>query len=89
MNLKMYTIRDSKAEMYHPPQYLATHADAERWLKNIVTESPDKLPGIYRNIAKYPEDFDLYYLGEFDDGTGKVSSLDTPQHIIKATNVKQ
>ncbi len=38
-------------------------------------------------VAKYPEDYDLYYIGEYDDQTGKIESLQSPQHVVKATAV--
>lgn len=38
-------------------------------------------------IWKYPQDFDLYYLGEFDDLTGKYKALDTPQHMTKGIDL--
>jgi len=38
-------------------------------------------------VAKYPEDYDLYYLGEYNDQNGLISPLDTPQHMLKAISV--
>lgn len=74
---RIYAIRDTKAECFHNPFYQATHGEAERAFRTAVND--DKT-----TINKYPEDFDLYYLGEYDDNTGKMQPLDTPQHIIKA-----
>lgn len=82
MNLKMYSIRDSKGEIYMQPMFQKTHGEAERTFKQLAND--DKT-----TICKFPEDYDLYYLGEYNDQTGKISSLDTPQHIIKAANLKQ
>jgi hypothetical protein len=82
MLLKIYTIRDSKAEVYTTPFYKKTHGEAERDFRSMSND--DKT-----TINKYPEDFDLYYLGEYNDNTGFIESLETPQHIVKAVNCLQ
>ena len=78
----MFSIHDSKGEIFNPPFFKSTHGEAER---DFQTASQDD----QSMISKYPEDFDLYYLGEYDDQTGKFKALPTPQHIIKAVNVLQ
>lgn len=82
MQSKMFAIRDSKGEFFNTPFFQKTHGEAERSFKTLVSDERS-------NISKYPEDFDLYYLGEYDDQTGTVSALDTPQHVIKATALVQ
>lgn len=80
--MKMYSIRDSKAEAYHPPFYKHTHGEAERDFQNLVSDEKS-------NLWKYPEDFDLYFLGIYDNITGKIDALETPQHIVKAIQLKK
>jgi len=82
MVLKIYSIRDSKAEIYHPPFYQQTHGEAERSFSKLDNDSKSM-------ISDHPTDYDLYYLGEYDDQKGKIKSLDTPQHIIKAVELKK
>lgn len=79
MILKMYSIRDAKSEVYNTPFFAKTHGEAER---NFRTASNDDKT----TISKYPEDYDLYYLGEYDDNKGTLASLDSPQHIVKAVH---
>lgn len=81
MKLKMFSIRDQKAECFNTPFFQKTHGEAER---NFLTLARDEKS----SISKYPEDFDLYYLGEYDDNLGTTKSLDTPQHVAKAINAK-
>lgn len=78
---KMYSVRDAKTETYNPPWYKLTHGQAERDFKTMTNDS--KSP-----IYQYPEDFDLYYVGEYNESNGKLSSLDTPQHVAKAISMK-
>lgn len=78
---KVFSIRDAKGEVFHQPFFKLTHGEAERDFKTLVNDDKSTL-------SQYPEDFDLYYLGEYDDQTGLVKSLDTPTHIVKAISVK-
>lgn len=81
MILKAFSIRDAKAQIFHPPWYKTTHGEAERDFRTTVNDSKTTL-------NQYPEDFDLYYIGEYDDNSGKFQSLDTPQHVLKAVSCK-
>lgn len=80
MQLKAYSIRDAKTEIFNTPFYNNTHGEAERNFKSTINDERSQ-------INKYPEDFDLYFLGEYDTNTGKMSPLDTPQHMVKAINL--
>nr|QJB20112.1 MAG: nonstructural protein [Microvirus sp.] len=82
MNLKIYSIRDSKGEIYNTPFFQKSHGEAERNFRELTRDDKSM-------ICKYPEDFDLYYLGTYDDQNGTISSLDSPQHIAKAVSFKQ
>nr|AVQ10164.1 nonstructural protein [Gokushovirinae environmental samples] len=81
MRLKIFTIRDSKGETYNTPFFQKTHGEAERNFRELVKDEKSM-------VAKYPDDFDLYYLGEYDDTNGNIISLETPQHMVKAVNCK-
>lgn len=82
MELRMYSIRDAKAEIYNTPFFQKTHGEAERNFQILFNDEKS-------TISKYPEDFDLYYLGIYDDQTGLTKPLDTPQHVMKAAHIKQ
>lgn len=77
MELRIYTVRDSKGEIYNQPFFKKTQAEAER---DFLTLSNDPKS----ILSQYPEDFDLYYLGMYDDQTGVISPLDAPKHIARA-----
>lgn len=82
METKMYSIRDKKSEIFHKPWHANSHGEAERKFKQVANDPKSD------NIHDFPEDFDLYYLGTYNDNTGTMSPLDTPEHIIKAIQVK-
>lgn len=80
MKLKIFSIRDAKAMYFNTPYFQKTHGEAERNFQSLVNDEKS-------TIFQYPDDFDLYYLGEYDDNTGVLESLDTPQHVQKAVNL--
>lgn len=77
MKLQAYSIHDQKSGKFHLPIYKHTHGEAEREFKSIVNDDKSTL-------NKYPTDFDLYHIGEYDDNSGKFAPLDTPYHLVKA-----
>jgi len=81
MELKAFTIRDSKAECFNTPFFQKSHGEAERSFREIANDQKSM-------ISKYPEDYDLYYLGTYNDQTGLIDPLVTPQHVAKAIAVK-
>jgi len=82
MQLKAFSIRDSKGEIYNTPFFKNTHGEAERDFRMLCKDEKSM-------VFQYPDDFDLYYIGEYDNQKGTMSSLATPQHIIKAINCIQ
>lgn len=82
MEYKMFSIRDTKAEVFFPPWYKQTHGEAERAFADIVSDDKS-------TIHKHPEDFDLFFVGTYDDQTGKITIPQAPEHIVKAVHFKQ
>lgn len=62
--LRLYSIYDSKAEQFSPPQVYHNDMLALRGFEAIVND--DKML-----ICKYPEDFSLYYVGNLGDSDGR------------------
>lgn len=81
MELKAFTIRDQKAEIFNTPFFQKTHGEAERSFRELCQDTKSM-------VSKYPDDFDLYYIGTYNDITGLISPLDTPQHVLKAVQCK-
>jgi len=81
MRLKLYSIRDAKGECYNTPFVQKAEGEAIRTFHKL-SQDKSSMPG------QYPDDYDLYHLGDFDDQTGLVHALDTPKHIIKAVNLQ-
>lgn len=80
MKYKVFTIYDTKGETYNMPWFVKTHGEAERTFSNLANDERT-------NIAKNPEDYDLFQIGEFDDQTGTLTPHQTPTHVVKALHL--
>jgi hypothetical protein len=79
MKLGMYSIRDAKADIYNPPFFKRTRGEAERDFKTACRDGKT-------HLNKNPEDYDLWFVGNYDDNTGLTDPLKTPEHIMKAVS---
>lgn len=67
MKLKAFSVYDIKAEMFSPPFFMGTIGEATRAFRDLVNDS-NTTPG------KYPGDFRLTCIGEFDNVTGYLTT---------------
>lgn len=82
MILVITAIKDNKAEIWHPPMFTRSAAITERWFANeLLTHASD--------ISKTPQDYDLYYLREFNDETAELTINDTQKVIAQGLQLKQ
>lgn len=65
MILKIFTVWDRKAGAHLTPFFARSDGEAIRMLKETVLSGNSKL-------SQWPDDYHLYGLGEFDDGTGEI-----------------
>ena len=72
--MKVYAVYDSKAEAFNEPFYAAKDGLAIR----IFTDHVNKPESIWN---KYPSDFTLFHVGEFDNEKGLLKPLDTPRNL--------
>lgn len=82
MKMKMFSVYDSKAESFITPWFQPTHGLAER----IFT---DEVNNPKSSMNHHPEDFTLFYLGEYDPTTAIFDLEATPKSVITAATVKQ
>ena len=82
MKLKIYTIYDQKAEAYLPPFYMQNNQMAVRALSDSVNNEEHQ-------FGKYPEDYTLYTLGEFDDSTSIIKQFkESPMLVMTCLSLK-
>lgn len=75
---KIFTIFDEKVKSYSPPFYSVHKGQALRSWEELVND------GGKSTISKYPKDFSLYELGEFDDQQAKVILHLQPEFVADA-----
>jgi hypothetical protein len=71
MKLKVFTIYDQKTEAYKQPFFMTTKGEAIRGLLEVL-DNPQHA------FSKYPADFTIFELGEYDDSNGKMLPLPAP-----------
>ena len=82
--MRIFTVYDSKAAIHGQPFYAVTDGIALRMFSDAVNNnSPDNA------LNRYPEDFTLYYIGDFNDATGSVTGNLSPMLVANGTVVKQ
>ena len=82
MKINMYSVRDQKGNTYTTPFLQHTDAEAQRYVHSLVNFDKQSF------VAKYPQDYDLYILGQIDLTTGKLEPLESPKHLIAAVQLK-
>lgn len=80
MLLKAYSIRDAKASFYHTPFFKPTEGEAVRDFIQVANDDKG-------TINKFPEDFDLFEVGEYETNTGHFKALEAPVHLRKAIDL--
>lgn len=75
MKMNLYSIKDSKTGFMHPQVDLNHKSAIRNFELTLATVSGDTIMGFC------PEDFDLYFVGEFDNESGLVSPLSAPELI--------
>lgn len=80
MELKAFSIRDLKAGAFNAPFFATSIGEGERVFAKLA-RNPDT------NIAQFPEDFQLFLVGTFEDGSARYTALEAPQHLVDAKQV--
>lgn len=82
----LVSVRDKKAEAFHPPYAVPTKGIAIRAFGDAIAKGST-------DLSSHPEDFDLFKVGEFDQLTAKIvecdpvsicSGLDFPKEVENA-----
>lgn len=82
MTNNLYALRDVKADNYialHPMQ-------SDILAKRGLTEA---LANPNTDMSRYPEDFHLYQLGEWDSVSGELKALRTPRFVCSVTELAE
>lgn len=61
MKVRLYSVRDDKAQLATPPVVMQNDAIATRSFGDLVTNGKES------QYSLHPEDFSLWFIGEFDN----------------------
>jgi len=81
MRYNIYSIRDRAADVFAQPFFLPSHGVANRVFADEINRVDAN-----NNLNKHPEDFDLYFLGTFDDNEGSFEAQ-RPQQMAVGKDV--
>lgn len=79
MNNEMFAIRDRKIGAYKAPFTARNAGDATRMFAGAIKQGNTQL-------SEYPEDFDLFYIGSFNDLSGQLDSV-KPEFVCSAISL--
>jgi len=81
-------VRDGATGLFGQPWFVVARGQAIR----AFTDEVNRRSQEPTDLAKHPEDFELYALAEFDEGTGRFGSIGDPEPLIRGkdcVNVEQ
>lgn len=80
--MKLFAVKDNKAEGFNPPFTQQTFGLAERTFAE-ATRDPAS------HISKFKNDFSLWHVGDFDQNTGIIEPVNPPKQICEASQFDQ
>jgi hypothetical protein len=78
---ELYSIQDKVAKVYNRPMPIVNLGKAMQVFAQMVNDENDS------DIKKWPEQFNLVKLGFYEEETGKIESLVTPEIIANGLDV--
>lgn len=79
---KLFSVKDNKAHSFGKIIQLPHQADATRMLHRLTNDDNVQ-------ISMFPEDYDLFELGEYDSQTGEIITHEQPKFIVGAVSFKK
>ncbi|UDN67868.1 nonstructural protein [robinz microvirus RP_160] len=71
MIYRCYSVKDLKAAAFAPPFFLGRDEVAVRTFRDALEDKSHPM-------SAHPEDYELFYLGEFDDERGSLTGASAP-----------
>lgn len=78
--MKIYVVHDVQANVFGTPQFMLTDGIALRTVSDLIKDPASIL-------AKHPEDFSLYMIGEYDEASGTIKAMDRPSLVIRVNSL--
>lgn len=86
MKYKLFVVFDGKTKSWGLPFFKDFTANALREWSEIASDISDK----QNQIAKYPSDFSLFEIGEYNRDTGEISMYESKYNLgLASEHIKQ
>lgn len=72
---KVFAVYDKKSEFFGTPFFAVNEGVAKRNFDALVNDGESF-------VSKYPDDYSLYCIGDYDDVKGKIVGYEVPQLIV-------
>jgi len=82
MIIKMFSVYDTKACVFHAPFFTPSKVECDRFLSRAVQD-------LASDYKEFTSDYVLFELGEFDNAVGGLQVHDTPQNCGPLTQYKK
>lgn len=79
--MNVYSLLDRKLRQYGALALERNDFGIQRGIADGVRQQPDAM------LARHPEDFDLYQVGEFDDESGVVVPVTPPRLVVNVAEL--
>lgn len=80
MQLNVYAIKDRATNAFMTPFFMHAHGQAIRGFSDNINDAKS-------TASLHPEDYDLWYLGTWDDATGNFQIKGAPEQIAIGKNI--
>lgn len=82
MKLYVFALRDSKSAQFGTPMFLQSEGVCVRSLSDEVNKNKESM------VHQHPEDFELFYLGDWDTETCVFTLLPAPRSVVLCSSLK-
>lgn len=83
MNQVIVSVKDTAAQAFGRPVFVPSIGVAMRSFRDEVNRKDST-----EDLARHPDDFELYELATFDDATGIIVMLSEPRMVARAKDLK-
>lgn len=77
----LFAVRDTKVGVFQKPFLMRNAAEAIRGFESVVNDHNTE-------FYRYPDDFTLYQMAEFDEETGVITQSTDPQILVNAVELR-
>lgn len=82
MKQPVLCVKDRALDSYNAPWTQTTTAQAVRSFTDEINTDPER-----SQVAKHPDDYDLYIVGYFENDTGILEPLERPQLVVRGKDL--